>query len=557
MIELGEVRRIVLAGTLAALTLAAQTMFGAQLGPAPVLSAPPKEGQIPSSGEITRLATNNWSRDAVINYYNSEYVTSNGVVSGWSGDVPSCTAGDISTGYRAATTRRVNYYRGMCGLPAVDNIDGVQNSGDQESALIMSRNNNLSHYPDSSWYCYSVAGAAASSKSNIALGAAGPGAIDLYMQDSGTDNYFCGHRRWILFPPQTTMGNGSVTPTSTYYPANALWSTGPFGSRPSAPEYIAWPPPGYVPIDFIFARWSFSVNRQVEHNPDHVNFTGASVSMTRNGVPLSLAVNALLPTFNSGSFYGDHTIVWEPSGLNPAEGVRYGVTINNVVIDGVARSFYYEVYAVNVAQASSEGAPTMLGWSDNGGGVLAMAWANSKLTPAQFLGFAYDIYTASYLNGGVGGSMWYQYSNQAFSGFLSAFYSGGYHVWNSNQYSNGHWFASNAISNIEYSGTPHTPINVSATNPSGHVARLNFKPDIYGTWIYWIIVNNGSGWVTVNGPSGNAQWQAVTYGSTAFTNGRVDLTMPAAGNYTIYIQARGWVSPYPYSAAGSAFVHVN
>ncbi|MCX7015389.1 MAG: CAP domain-containing protein [Candidatus Sumerlaeota bacterium] len=565
MIERGAVKRFALAWALAAMALAAPAVFGAQLGPAPELHAPPKEGQLPPSGEITRMAINNWSRDAVINYYNTEYLASVGVPSGWTGYVPSCIAGDVSSAYRTATTRRVNYYRGMCGLPPVDNSNGVQNPNDQEAALIFSANNALSHTPPSNWACYSANGYDGASHSNIALGpgAAGPEAVDLYMQDPGTGNEYCGHRRWILYPPQVTMGNGSVTPTSSFYPANALWVLGDgglFGSRPTSPQVIAWPPPGFVPKNLIFDRWSFSYNKSVAASPnDHVNFFGATISMTRNGVALSGIVDPLYPGFNTvkGDMVGDHTIVWEPSGYNPLDGTKYGITINNVVIDGVARSFYYEVYAVDVGTASIKGAPTLLGWTDNGSGVLDLAWANGRLTPYQFLGFAYDIYAANWVNRGWNGTMWFPYYSQASTGLLDAGFSGGYHVWASNQYGDGSWYPSNAISGIEYSGAPHAPINVSASDIGGHTARLNWKTDIYGTWRYLMIVNNGSNFINVTGPSGYATWQAVYYPGSDFSNGRTNLTMPSAGYYTIYIQGQGWLPPYTLGAFGSTVVHVN
>jgi hypothetical protein len=135
----------------------------------------------------------------------------------------------------------------------------------------MSAQGSLSHTPPTNWACYTTNGAEAAGKSNIGLGADGPGVIDLYVDDPGSGgNAAVGHRRWILYPPTKIMGTGSI-PGTGGWAANALWVIGGTGSRPAQPAWVAWPPQGFIPYQILpknSQRWSFSYRS--------ATFTGAS-----------------------------------------------------------------------------------------------------------------------------------------------------------------------------------------------------------------------------------------------------------------------------------------
>src|SRR5437762_304935 len=144
------------------------------------------------------------------------------------------------------------------------------------------------------------------------------------MQDPGAGNTAVGHRRWILFPPETSMGNGNTTATNntfqgTFIGSNALGVIGSFGPRPATPEFVAWPPSGFVPFQVVYARWSFSF--------PSADFTQASVSMTQGATPVGLTV------LTQSQGFGDNTIVWEPSAnfsTAPSADTPYTVNLNNV-----------------------------------------------------------------------------------------------------------------------------------------------------------------------------------------------------------------------------------
>lgn len=292
---------------------------------------------------ITAVDSTTWietsSRTAVLEAYQADYSGSENNDDGWTGNHGSCNAGTTSATFRNSILKRINYFRRMAGIPPLEGLNETYNAKAQQAALMMSVNGSLSHSPPSSWTCYTADGKQAAGSSNLYLGRYGPSAISGYIYDPGGGNYFVGHRRWILYPRTRFMGTGDIPSKDGKSRSNALWvfDADKHSSRPETREsYVAWPPPGYVPYQVIYPRWSFAY--------DKANFSGASVTMTRNGAPVSLSVNAL------ANGYGENTLVWEPNTTieKPAAGdVVFKVTINNVVISGSPQSFTYDVIMID------------------------------------------------------------------------------------------------------------------------------------------------------------------------------------------------------------------
>ncbi|MEM7799166.1 MAG: hypothetical protein AAF633_08255, partial [Chloroflexota bacterium] len=150
-----------------------------------------------------------------------------------------------------------------------------------------------------------------------------------------------GHRRWILYPNTQRMGTGDIPSGSGGSASNALWVfdyDNIWGSRPDTRSaYVAWPPPGYVPRDLIFPRWSFSYPQ--------ADFSAAAAVVTRSGTPVGVTLS---PVVNG---FGDNTLVWELAESLPAGEVTYSVTVSNVVINGQAQTFTYEVTAFDASES--------------------------------------------------------------------------------------------------------------------------------------------------------------------------------------------------------------
>lgn len=319
--------------------------------PARALVEEPREAETGSAAYTLFLPSiqtpppwvNTASRAESQQFFRTGYLGTSNIPTGWQGDHGSCHAGTTSGAYRAAVLRRVNYFRSMAGVPGIKGLDAGYNEKAQAAALMMSVNRDLSHDPPADWACYTPAGSEAAGSSNLAYGYSGTDAIRGYMEDTGEYNFPLGHRRWILYPQTRWMGTGDIPATGGYPPTNALWviDHGHYSDpRPATRSpFVAWPPPGYVPFQVVYPRWSFAW-------PD-ADFSKATVTMTRAGQGLAVVK---LPV---AAGYGENTLAWEPqANFNnpPAADTRYTVTVGSVLIEGQARSFSYEVIVFDPAR---------------------------------------------------------------------------------------------------------------------------------------------------------------------------------------------------------------
>jgi len=344
---------------LVAAFLAATRVAAAELGPAPQRDLPADRAALKAAAGVAL------DRGAVVELYHTMFLPAEAVASGWAGSVGACSPGATSAAFKQAVLDRLNYYRRIAGLPGNVGLQtGAPVSETQSAALMFSANGALSHSPPAGWTCYTAAGADAAGNSNIALGASGVDAIDLYMDDGGAGNTAAGHRRWILYPPQVAVATGDI-PASGGTPANALWTLGPFGTRPPTPTGVAWPPAGFVPWDVLPAgskRWSFSY--------PGAGFGSALVTLADPaGVPIPVAKEAI------ANGYGDNTLVFVASGAGygPPQGdATYRVSIAGVT--GAPSSTY--TYATTVIDA--EQLPPALAADFNGDGKADVLWHNAR-----------------------------------------------------------------------------------------------------------------------------------------------------------------------------------
>ena len=255
--------------------------------------------------------------------------------------------GSTSLAHQQAVIGRINYFRALSGLPAAM-LD--TSAGDvQAAALLMSVNASLSHTPPSSWRCYSTAAAVGAGSANLALGAYGVAAVDLYMDDDGANNAAVGHRRWLLYPPRAAFATGDTDGAGTAFAANALGVFGAAAARPATPQGVAWPPAGYVPYQNLPARsgrWSLSY--------PGADFGGATVSVTGPGGALPVTREAI------ANGYGDNTIVFVPFGVSyaaPLADTAYTVTVSGIGGSGVPSTIAYTVIAIDPASGAVDPVP--------------------------------------------------------------------------------------------------------------------------------------------------------------------------------------------------------
>ncbi|WP_221030678.1 CAP domain-containing protein [Actomonas aquatica] len=285
------------------------------------------------------------SREAARQFFRAVYGASEDVPSGWNGDAATGTPGTTTAAFKEAVRDRVNFYRAYVGIPADITFNSTFSAKAQEAAVMSSANNGLSHNPQveqPGWSFVTANAQEAAGKSNLALGPFGPDAIDGYIRDQGASNAVVGHRRWIFIPQAKEFGTGDVEAQNGFPASNTLWvNDGRAGdARPNTrEEFVAWPPKGNVPYQLVWPRWSLTL--------PGANFTNASVSMTRNGAPISAVIEA-----GNQSLANEVTLVWLYDGKSgnssdsherPDADVAYEVTVSNVNIGGATRTFTYTV----------------------------------------------------------------------------------------------------------------------------------------------------------------------------------------------------------------------
>ncbi len=277
-----------------------------------------------------RRTTPRWSgsvdvrrRSAVEAAYRRGYAAGLDVPTGWSGSHAGCRPGTVSAASRAATLRALNFARSMSGLAPV-RFSTTLDARAQRTALMMSANRALSHDPPRGWRCRTAAGAANAGRSNLALSypsITSAGAIGLYLREPGSGNAAVGHRRWLLNPFATTMGNGS---TST---ANAITVIGPTSARRPNPAWVSWPTAGWFPRPLEpGGRWSLSAGNS------RTDFARATVRVHRNGTAVRVTKLRVRPG------YAQPTLVWQLPAAQAKSGT-YRVVVRGVRRAGSAKPF--------------------------------------------------------------------------------------------------------------------------------------------------------------------------------------------------------------------------
>jgi len=290
-----------------------------------VLQAAPADAGSSGGSHVTARwqgALDTRSVAAVNAAYWTQYANQQSLPTGWlGGNLLGCLPGLSSASSNAATLSALNYVRSLAGLAPVT-LSPSLSAGAQSAALIMSANGALNHNPTSAWKCYTPAGAAAASRSNLALSypAITSGQIiDLYMDDPGSNNFAVGHRRWVLNPFTTQVGTGS---TDT---ANALTVIGPTSSARPNPRWVGWPTAGYFPNAIEpDGRWSLSSGRR------NVSFARAKVRVYSGGTAIPVH------QYRVENGYAQPTLVWQmPDGFSKSG--AYRVVVTNIKKKGAKR----------------------------------------------------------------------------------------------------------------------------------------------------------------------------------------------------------------------------
>jgi hypothetical protein len=171
------------------------------------------------------------------------------------GSTDQCDEGNVPQAALDNGMTRVNLYRWLAGVEPA-RLEPELFAQQQACATMMAAYGRLTHQPTPDIPCYSDAARAGAGSSNIAGGGGIAQSVDMYIGDFGAGNALSlGHRRWTIGPFM------SVTQFGVKNSYSCMYSFGVGGG--SDPGYVAWPPPGFVPVaasegDFSFESINFA-----------------------------------------------------------------------------------------------------------------------------------------------------------------------------------------------------------------------------------------------------------------------------------------------------------
>lgn len=272
-------------------------------------------------------------------------------------DTSICRAGTLTAAERNSVLAAVNAIRAAHGLAAVG-LDAAGENEVMQAALMSVVNGQLNHTPPTTWGCYSAAGRTGAETGNLYLG--GPSAfltlapsasiLASWLADVGSEATL-GHRRWMLDPflKQVAFGRVDVENASgvrttaavlkVIYPADATGSV--------TPDYVAYPVGDYKKAYFqgdpiqSFTAIADKTSRSA-NGLSKVDYGLATVSVVPRG-GAALAVSAVSPDYVG---YGVPNVLrFRAAGITA--GVVHDVTIANVRVNGVLRSYSYSFRLVD------------------------------------------------------------------------------------------------------------------------------------------------------------------------------------------------------------------
>jgi len=231
-----------------------------------------------------------------------------------------------------AALRRLNAYRFLCGLPADITLEARQSYHCQAAAELLKLHGQLDHTPPKpagmgeKRYQEGFLG---TTRSNLALGTDLAVSIDHYFYDSDNFNIGnIGHRRWCMNPEMRTTGFGR------HENFCVMWSMD--NRRRPVPDhlFIAYPPQGYLPLEYFSTHHAWSVSLNKKYIQSNETSKATIYPLDENlvpGEPLELAhhsyVGEAAPNVDMGP---ENVLVFKPESLDLSPGNRYAVEVTGI-----------------------------------------------------------------------------------------------------------------------------------------------------------------------------------------------------------------------------------
>ncbi|ROL62292.1 CAP domain-containing protein [Bacteroidetes/Chlorobi group bacterium ChocPot_Mid] len=264
-----------------------------------------------------------------------------------------CFEGVLSNTEKLKALNRLNYIRGIHGLPEVT-YNSLKDVAVQKSALIAVANQVLTHFPEPSSKCYTTLGDTACQQSNLhlsyysSLGQVWSSAesVDGWINERYSSSI--GHRRWFLSPFLKSVSFGRVDQIKTngqYWVASSMWVWDSDGSTDANVEFIACPFHDYPKSAFdkdLILSFSVLMNKTNWWSNNKVNFSNSSIQIKDESQTNYSVSDILYDTQNYGL---PNNLQWKVTGLDYNK--RYNVTITNVNVNGQIKNYDYWFKIIN------------------------------------------------------------------------------------------------------------------------------------------------------------------------------------------------------------------
>lgn len=312
------------------------------------------------SGQSSPFSVDPSNRESVRRFYRS-YLLPLIYDPEWTGNFETGDPGTISQAYRGALLLRVNAFRALAGVSS-NVIENVEYSRKAQAAALMESVNfysagDLSHDPPPTWKYYTRDAAEGAGNSSLALNTHLGDPISSYIAEGIFSNSEVGHRLAVLNPYLRQIGIGTVPSrlpsgnSPQYDGCNALWINDASGPPLTRDGFLAWPSPGYFPID-LMSGWCFAALAELAG----ADFSQAQIDVSLNGKPVTASVTT--------SLRRKDLLVWNLVGVSipdPTDGLDrvFDVTISKV--KGSA-DVHYRVIAFDPAIGPGSTPPPKIQW---------------------------------------------------------------------------------------------------------------------------------------------------------------------------------------------------
>ncbi|MEI6089642.1 MAG: CAP domain-containing protein [bacterium] len=272
-------------------------------------------------------------------------------------NLTTCTKGDLLETQKQAILTMVNSIRALHNLKPVT-YEPAFDAPASEAALMMAKNEELSHTPPNSWGCWSQTGYDGAEHTNLFMStrtASDPPTTEYSIVSWMIDNFSdrVGHRRWIIDPFLKRIAIGRADGASSKQQGQAICGMALYVIDDSKQDvsdwqvnYVGYPYQYYSP-QYVFyndggsTKWhylsfTYVADKYNYWNNQKVDYSGATVTMTDengNNVGISSAI------YDTEGYGVPNCLKWMPTELNKE--VKYTVKITGVKYGGQSSDFEY------------------------------------------------------------------------------------------------------------------------------------------------------------------------------------------------------------------------